>query len=51
MLLSQMVAWEARAIEQNGLLLGMFAEAVYSSIEIPLQQGDVYVFPFRWPEA
>lgn len=32
-----------RIIEQNGLLLGVFSEAVYSSIEIPLQQGDRYV--------
>jgi len=34
---------EARSIEQNGLFLGMFPEAVYSSIEIPLQHGDRYV--------
>jgi serine phosphatase RsbU (regulator of sigma subunit) len=43
LLLSSRSNAEARSIEQNGLLLGMFAEAVYSSIEIPLQQGDVYV--------
>jgi sigma-B regulation protein RsbU (phosphoserine phosphatase) len=34
---------EVRSIEQNGFFLGMFPEAVYSSIEIPLQQGDRYV--------
>ena len=34
---------EVRSVEQNGFFLGMFPEAVYSSIEIPLQQGDRYV--------
>src|SRR6266849_4711793 len=34
---------ETRSIEQNGLFLGMFPDAVYSSIEIPLQQDDRYV--------
>jgi hypothetical protein len=34
---------ETRSIEQNGLFLGMFPDAAYSSIEIPLQQGDRYV--------
>jgi serine phosphatase RsbU (regulator of sigma subunit) len=34
---------KTRSIEQNGLLLGMFPEAVYSSIEIPLQQDDRYL--------
>ena len=33
----------ARCIEQNGLFLGMFPEAVYSSLEIPLKPGDRYV--------
>lgn len=33
----------ARAIEQNGLLLGMFPEAAYSSIELPLHPGDRYL--------
>jgi phosphoserine phosphatase RsbU/P len=33
----------ARSIEQNGLFLGMFPEAVYSSLEIPLKPGDRYV--------
>lgn len=39
---------EARSIEQNGLFLGKFSEAVYS-IEIPLQQGDRYLLFNRWP--
>jgi serine phosphatase RsbU (regulator of sigma subunit) len=30
----------SRAVEQNGLFLGMFPEAVYSFIEIPLRLGD-----------
>jgi sigma-B regulation protein RsbU (phosphoserine phosphatase) len=34
---------EVRSIEQNGFFLGMFPEAVYASIEIPLQPGDRYV--------
>jgi sigma-B regulation protein RsbU (phosphoserine phosphatase) len=34
---------KARAIEKNGFFLGMFPEAEYSSIEIPLQRGDRYV--------
>jgi len=34
---------EARSIEQNGLFLGMFPEADYSSIEMRLQPGDRYV--------
>jgi hypothetical protein len=33
----------ARAIEQNGLFLGMFRGAVYASLEIPLKPGDRYV--------
>jgi phosphoserine phosphatase RsbU/P len=43
LLLSNRSNGEARSIEQNGLFLGMFPEAVYSSIEIPLQHGDLYV--------
>jgi phosphoserine phosphatase RsbU/P len=43
LLLSKRSNGEARSIEQNGLFLGMFPGAVYSSIEIPLQRGDVYV--------
>jgi hypothetical protein len=34
---------ETRSIEQNGFFLGMFPEAVYSSIEILLRPGDRYV--------
>lgn len=34
---------EARSIEQNGYFLGMFPEAAYSSIEMPLQPGDRYM--------
>jgi phosphoserine phosphatase RsbU/P len=34
---------ETRSIEQNGLFLGMFPDAVYSSIELPLRQNDRYV--------
>jgi Stage II sporulation protein E (SpoIIE) len=33
----------ARPIERNGLFLGMFPEAEYSAIEMPLQPGDRYV--------
>ncbi len=33
----------ARSIEQNGLFLGMFPEAGYSSVEMKLQPGDRYV--------
>ena len=32
-----------RSIEQNGFFLGMFPDAAYSSIEIPLRQNDRYV--------
>jgi phosphoserine phosphatase RsbU/P len=34
---------QARSIEQNGFFLGMFPEAAYSSIEMPLRRGDRYV--------
>jgi sigma-B regulation protein RsbU (phosphoserine phosphatase) len=43
LLFSNRANGEARSIEQNGLFLGMFPEAAYSSIEIPLQRGDRYV--------
>ena len=33
----------ARTIEQNGLFLGMFPQAEYTSLEIPLQPGDRYL--------
>ncbi len=32
----------ARTIEQNGLFLGMFPEAEYASMEMPLHPGDRY---------
>ncbi len=31
---------QARPIEQNGLILGMFPDAVYTSVELPLHSGD-----------
>jgi phosphoserine phosphatase RsbU/P len=34
---------EAHSIEQNGFFLGMFPEADYSSIEMPLEPGDRYL--------
>jgi phosphoserine phosphatase RsbU/P len=34
---------KARLIEQNGLFLGMFPEATYSALEIPLKPGDRYL--------
>jgi serine phosphatase RsbU (regulator of sigma subunit) len=34
---------EARSLEHNGLFLGMFPEAEYSSIEIPLKPGDRFL--------
>jgi phosphoserine phosphatase RsbU/P len=43
LLLSSRSNGEARSIEQNGFFLGMFPEAIYSSIEIPLQPGDRYL--------
>ena len=33
----------ASSVEENGIVLGMFPEAVYTSLEIPLQSGDRYV--------
>jgi len=52
LLLGSRSTGEARSIEQNGLFLGMFPEAVYSSIEIPLQQDDRYVlFTDGLPES
>lgn len=40
LLLSNRSNDEVRSVERNGFFLGMFPEAVYSSIEISLQQGD-----------
>jgi len=34
---------KARQIEENGLMLGLFPEAQYTSIEIPLRAGDRYL--------
>jgi serine phosphatase RsbU (regulator of sigma subunit) len=52
LLLGSRSTGEARSIEQNGLLLGMSPEAVYSSIEIPLRQGDRYLlFTDGLPES
>jgi serine phosphatase RsbU (regulator of sigma subunit) len=31
---------ESREVEANGLMLGLFPEAAYSSVEIPLDAGD-----------
>jgi sigma-B regulation protein RsbU (phosphoserine phosphatase) len=31
---------ESREVEANGLMLGLFPDAVYSSVEIPLDTGD-----------
>lgn len=36
-------AGKARQIEENGLMLGLFPEAEYSAIEIPLTAGDRYL--------
>ncbi len=43
LLFSDRSSGAARPIEQNGLFLGMFPEAAYSSIEMPLQPGNRYV--------
>jgi len=43
LLFSNRSSGAARSIEQNGLFLGMFPEAAYSLIEMPLQPGDRYV--------
>lgn len=39
-MLASGTAANVREIEQNGLMLGMFPEAVYSSIEIRIGSGD-----------
>ncbi len=36
-------AGKARQVEENGLMLGLFPEAEYSAIEIPLSAGDRYL--------
>ena len=40
LLLLSHVADHAREIEENGLMLGMFPDATYTSIEIPFSPGD-----------
>jgi phosphoserine phosphatase RsbU/P len=47
LLLSSRSNGDARSIEQNGLFLGVFPEAAYSSLEIPLRSGDRYVLHGR----
>jgi sigma-B regulation protein RsbU (phosphoserine phosphatase) len=34
---------KARQIEENGLMIGLFPEAEYTAIEIPLTVGDRYL--------
>jgi len=52
LLLGSRLNGETRSVEQNGLFLGMLREAVYASIELPLQQGDRYVlFTDGLPES
>ena len=43
LLLSSRSSGDVRSIEQNGLFLGMFPEAVYSSLELPLHPGDRFL--------
>jgi len=40
LLLASQAASQVREIEENGLMLGMFPEAVYSSVQIPIRPGD-----------
>jgi serine phosphatase RsbU (regulator of sigma subunit) len=40
LLLLSHVADHAREIEENGLMLGMFPDATYTSVEIPFSPGD-----------
>jgi sigma-B regulation protein RsbU (phosphoserine phosphatase) len=43
LLLVSRVAGKARHIEENGLMLGLFPDAAYTAIEIPLSDGDRYL--------
>jgi phosphoserine phosphatase RsbU/P len=43
LMLVSRAAGKARQIEENGLMLGLFPEALYSAIEIPLCAGDRYL--------
>jgi hypothetical protein len=40
LMLASRSAGNVREIEENGLMLGMFPEAAYSSVEIPVGSGD-----------
>ena len=40
LMLTSRAAGEVREIEENGLMLGMFPEAAYSSVEIRVSPGD-----------
>jgi phosphoserine phosphatase RsbU/P len=40
LMLASGAAGKVRELEENGLVLGMFPEAVYSSLEIPVCPGD-----------
>ncbi|MFI5092472.1 MAG: PP2C family protein-serine/threonine phosphatase [Candidatus Acidiferrum sp.] len=42
-LYSSRASGAARSIEQNGFFLGMFPDAAYSTMELPLQAGDRYL--------
>jgi hypothetical protein len=43
LLLVSRAAGKARHIEENGLMLGLFPDAAYAAIEIPLSDGDRYL--------
>jgi serine phosphatase RsbU (regulator of sigma subunit) len=43
LLLVSRAAGKARHIEENGLMLGLFPDAAYTAIEIPLSDGDRYL--------
>jgi sigma-B regulation protein RsbU (phosphoserine phosphatase) len=43
LLLVSRAAGKARHIEENGLMLGLFPDAAYTAIEIPLRDGDRYL--------
>jgi phosphoserine phosphatase RsbU/P len=43
LLFSDRAEKQTRAIEENGLILGMFEEATYTALEMPLRVGDRYV--------
>jgi sigma-B regulation protein RsbU (phosphoserine phosphatase) len=43
LLLVSRAAAKARHIEENGLMLGLFPDAAYTAIELPLSDGDRYL--------